>query len=310
MVVGCGFIGERIASGAVRRGLETSVLTRSPLDSRKAAAVAPAEVVVADAADRRTTHEVVAGADHVVFAAGGLMPAEAERAPVEDAWRSLPPLLAILEAVAATAGAMLTYISSGGTVYGEPRYVPVDEAHPTHPISSYGRTKLVAEAYVLSFAAAHRLKAQILRCANVYGEDQPPHRSQGAVAKFADHAVRGEPVVIFGDGSIVRDYVYVGDVVDAAFALRDSGCSGVVNIGAGRGNSLLEVVGLVELASGRRLTIEWREARPFDVQEIVLDISRLRRLVDYTPTSLEEGVARVVTHDAALISPSSRVVRR
>jgi UDP-glucose 4-epimerase len=298
LIVGCGFIGGRLARHTISRGLETVVVTRSEPGARTRSDLAGAEVIVADAADPAIIRSKIESGTHVVYAAGGLMPAESERNPALDAALTFPPLMNVLEALRPTRGTALTYISSGGTVYGQPRRLPCDEQHPTIPVSSYGRVKLTAEN-LCKYAAIRGLPVRVLRCANVYGEGQPADRGQGVVAVFAEHLLRNAPIVLFGDGEVVRDYVYVGDVVDVVFSLMEAPREPqVVNLGAGRGHTLNELIALIEDVSGRRLEVDRRPARSFDVSAIVLDIARLRALVGFEPTPLETGVARVLEAQA------------
>jgi UDP-glucose 4-epimerase len=295
LVIGCGFIGERFACELARRGEDTVVLTRSEPGAEKRTALGDAEVIVADAASP-LLGSAMRGVGHVIYAAGGLMPAESEQDPALDAALTLDPLRSVLDELAARASVTLTYISSGGTVYGRPRYLPVDEDHPTEPISAYGVNKLACERLVVAQAQRHRIDARILRCSNVYGETQPADRGQGAIATFIDHLRRSEPILLYGDGEVVRDYVHVSDVVNAALALieRPFEATTVLNVGSGVGHSLAEVIGSINEISDRSLEVERLPARAFDVREIVLDVSRLKGLIPFDPMPLEEGIRRVL----------------
>ena len=184
-------------------------------------------------------------------------------------------------------------LSSGGTVYGRPRYLPVDEEHPTEPISSYGIVRLACEKYVAMYSDRHQVPAQILRCSNVYGENQPAERGQGTIPTFLQRVLADEPLTVFGDGSIVRDYLYVGDLASAVLGLMDLPSEPrLLNVGSGEGASLNRLIDLVGDLTGKQVQIDRRAVRPFDVHEIVLDVSRLRSLIDFEPTSLEEGTRR------------------
>jgi UDP-glucose 4-epimerase len=307
-VVGCGFIGERLALAALRRGLHTVVLTRSEPAATKTV-LADVELLLGDAADVELVARAIAHVDAVLYAAGGLMPAASERDPGRDAGITYPPLLGVLEALRRNPHASFTYLSSGGTVYGQPRYLPVDEQHPTEPISAYGMLKLGGEDLACRYADAYALQVRILRCSNVYGERQPPDRGQGAVAVFAERIAHGEPIVLFGDGEVIRDYVYVDDVAEAALALLDAPSEQrVVNVGSGRGDSLNALIALFEAAAARRAVVERRAGRSFDVSEIVLDIARLKSLVPFEPTPLASGVERVLrAHGEARAGPAALV---
>jgi UDP-glucose 4-epimerase len=305
LVVGCGFIGTHFVRALHSLGVKTRVLTRSQPDETLQAVVGE-ELVIADAADAAAVENALAGVSHVVYAAGGLMPAESESDPVGDAALTFPPLIRVLESLRPDVS--FTFVSSGGTVYGEPRELPVDETHPTEPISAYGVIKLASEKLVNMYARREGFSARILRCSNVYGEGQPGDRGQGVVATFIAKLVSGEPACVYGDGRIVRDYVYVGDVVSAAMALMERPTHPViVNVGAGRGHSVSEIIATLEHAAGRELAIDYRPERDFDISEIVLDITRLRALTTFEPRPLAEGISSALAAaetQAAAESPS------
>ncbi len=294
-VIGAGFIGTHVAEGLLGAGFETTVINRSPLDGRKARLLDGARVAILDASARKLLAPQLADADHVVYCAAGLMPAESNIDPVTDAGLSLPPLLNVLSLLAERPGIGLTFLSSGGTVYGPSDSAFIDEEHPTEPVTSYGVMKLAAEKYVLLHRAMHGVPARVLRCSNVYGPDQPATRSQGAVAVFVDRIVRGEPVPLYGDGSIVRDFVFVADVVDVILRSLSAGDgSATLNVGSGAGASLAELIALIEQISGLRARIEPLPDRGFDVPRVVLDVTRARNELGFEPTSLEEGLRRTV----------------
>jgi UDP-glucose 4-epimerase len=255
----------------------------------------PLEVIAGDAADPRVLERVLDGVRHVVFCAGGLLPAASERDPELDARLTLEPLAAVLDALGRRPGVALTYLSSGGTVYGEPPSSPTPEEHPTRPIGSYGVLRLACER-MIERAREQGLRARVLRCATVYGEHQWPDRGQGAVVTFLRRVASGEPIFLFGDDDHVRDYLYAGDVARMVVALLDrTDGPAVLNVGSGRGTSLPELVALVEAQVGRAARVVRRPARPFDVRRIVLDVSRLRELVAFEPTPLETGIERTHT---------------
>ena len=301
-VIGVGFIGTHVAAGLLHAGFETTVINRSPLDERKGRLLSGARVAIFDASARKLLAPLLAEIDHVVYCASGLMPAESNIDPVTDAGLSLPPLLNVLSLLQERPRAGLTFLSSGGTVYGPSKAEFIDEQHATEPVTAYGVMKLASEKYVLLHRRMHALRARVLRCSNVYGPNQPASRSQGAIAVFLDRIVRGEPVPLYGDGSIVRDFVYVGDVVDAILrTLSVTDGSTTLNVGSGVGASLMEVIELIERVSGCRAIIEELADRGFDVPRVVLDITRARTELGFAPTALERGLRLTLTEGVATL---------
>lgn len=238
---------------------------------------------------------VLAGIEEVIYCIGGLQPAAAERDPELDAALLLKPLRNLVAALADRPGTTLTYLSSGGAVYGNPDQLPVTEDALPKPIGAYAAVRLAGERILCRAHQRYQLAVRILRCANVYGEHQPVDRGQGAVAVFLDRISRGQPIEVFGDGDIVRDYVYVADLVEViARLLGRRGGLTVLNVGSGSGTSVNELIGLLEAAVGRDAVVLPRPGRGFDVRRVVLDITRMRRLLAVDPLMLSEGITRLV----------------
>jgi UDP-glucose 4-epimerase len=277
----------------VAHGRPPVVLTRSRSQGEALATIDREDLHLGDAADADLVEAALEGIGHVAFCAGGLLPAASERDPGLDTELTLPPLLTVLAALRGRPEVTLTYLSSGGTAYGEPERLPVREEDATRPISSYGRLHLRCEAEIARHQHEHGLRARILRCATVYGEHQRPDRGQGAVATFLHRIEREDPIDLYGGGATIRDYVYAGDVARVLVALLDR-CEGpsILNVGAGRGTSLLELLRLVERQVGRPARVVPHPEREFDVHRIVLDTTRVHRLVDFEPTPLQAGIAR------------------
>jgi UDP-glucose 4-epimerase len=269
------------------------VLTRSRPDREVLALLDESRLHIGDAADPEVVERALDGIDHVAFCAGGLLPSASESNPDLDRRLTLKPVQAVLEALAERPGVTLTYLSSGGTVYGEPRRLPVQETDPTEPVSSYGELHLACEQEIERARGAGGLKARILRCSTVYGEYQRPDRGQGVIVTFLHRIERGEPIDIFGGGTTIRDYVYAGDVARAMVGLigTEAGPS-VVNVGSGGGTSLLEVLKMAEREAGKPAQVVQHEERGFDVHQIVLDTARLHELVELEITPLQVGIER------------------
>lgn len=269
------------------------MLTRSRPADEIAAALDPGDLHLGDAADPAAIERALEGCDRVVYSAGGLLPAASEEDPERDAELTLAPLRSVLEALRSRPDAALVYISSGGTVYGDPERLPVDESAPTDPRGSYGRLHLECEREIERHREQTGLSTRILRCSTVYGEHQRPDRGQGAIVTFLHRIERGDEIELYGAEETVRDYVYAGDVarVVADLLPREDGPR-VLNVAAGVGTSLRDLVGLAEELVGREANVREHPPRDFDVREIVLDVGRLRELTGFEPTPLRAGMER------------------
>lgn len=258
-----------------------------------------------DFAEHERTAAAAAGCSLVYHLIGGTSPAVSNLDPLDDL-ATLTGTVAFLDRLRAAPPRRLVFVSSGGTVYGVPRSLPIPEDAPTEPISAYGINKLAIEKYLHLYARLHGLDACVLRVANPFGERQVSRRQQGVVAAFMHAAVAGEPLTIWGDGAVVRDYVYVGDVVTALLRAGTAERLGsrIFNIGAGQGRSVRDVADAVEAVSGRRLERLFRPARPVDVPSVVLDVSRAREELGWVPaTPWEEALERTYRWNLADCEP-------
>jgi UDP-glucose 4-epimerase len=183
------------------------------------------------------------------------------------------------------------FASSGGAIYGEPKYLPADEEHKTNPISPYGVSKLAGEKYLNYYNHTHGLKTTCLRYANVYGERQDPLGEAGVISIFIDKALKGERPEIFGDGEKTRDYIHVSDIVSAN--LRAMKREGTFNVGTGVETSVNQLVEVLSAISGKKLNPVHIAERKGEVRRTVLSIEKAKRDLGWEPNlSLKDGMRR------------------
>jgi UDP-glucose 4-epimerase len=291
LLIGCGFIGSNIVEKLAELSCPPRVLTRSEPPAAVAGLLREGDLLLGDAQNQELLEGALDGIDHLIFSAGGLLPAASQENPELDAELTLGPVRTVLDALRSRPDISLTYLSSGGTVYGEPRSVPVDEGAPTAPVGAYGGLHLACEEAVLAHSHQHGTKARILRCSSVYGRHQHPDRGQGALVTFLNRIETGRPVELFGGGESVRDYIYAADVAEVVVRLLGTdGGPAVLNVGSGKGTSLLELLRIAEHQAGRQAEVIQHPPREFEVGRIVLDISRLQGLIGFQPTPLPCGV--------------------
>lgn len=199
----------------------------------------------------------------------------------------------LLEACRKNAIRRVIFMSSGGTVYGLPDNLPINESQATHPICAYGVTKLAAEKYLGLFRHLYGLETVIMRPSVPYGPGQDPAKRQGAIAVFLDRALRSEKITIWGDGSSLRDYFFVGDMVGPlirAMSIPPNSDS-VFNLGGHKAYTLSELISQIEQTLNLKLNVTFEPARNFDVPNLQLDCSRAKLKLDWRPdTGLEEGI--------------------
>jgi UDP-glucose 4-epimerase len=292
---GGGFIGSAIADRLLKDGHALRIFERPRVEPyRKFLSTESVEWITGDFSSVHDVSTAIDGVDTVLHLISTTLPKNSNDDPVYDVQSNLVATLQLLDAMVKKHVGKIVFISSGGTVYGNPVYVPVDENHPTEPRVSYGITKLAVEKYLLMYQDLHGIKANILRVANPYGERQRIETAQGAVGVFLNKAMRQEPIEIWGDGSVTRDYLHVSDVAEAfACAVAYSGKKSVFNISSGVGTSLNEMIGMLETHLGVAVSRRYLPGRPFDVPVNVLDNTLARIELDWVPqVGMLEGIVR------------------
>ena len=292
---GGGFIGSAIVDRLLKDGHELKIFERPRVEPyRKFSAEDNVEWVTGDLMSTHDVSLAVSGADIVFHLVSTTIPKSSNDDPVYDVQTNIVGSLQMLDAMVAKNVSKVIFISSGGTVYGNPVSLPINENHPTEPKVSYGVTKLAIEKYLLLYKHLYGIKVNILRVANPYGERQRIETSQGAVGVFLNNAIKGSPINIWGDGSTSRDYLYISDVAAAFSAAIDyDGDYSVFNISSGVGTSLHDLVRKIEHVLGHKITPNYQAGRPFDVKENVLDNSLAFSELGWKPmVDLDEGLHR------------------
>ena len=178
----------------------------------------------------------------------------------------------------------IVFISSGGTIYGLPNEIPTPESASTNPITSYGICKLTIEKYLNLYEHLYGIKSIILRVSNPFGPYQIAHKRQGVIAAFMQKTLENKPVEIWGDGTIIRDYIFIDDVIDSMIlAATYEGNNKIFNIGSGYGKSILEIIECIQEVSNSKTQIIYREGRNVDIPKSILDINRAQTELLWNP---------------------------
>lgn len=288
---GCGFIGSYIVDQLVAAGHSVRVFDRYP--ERFRPPVQGVDYTFGDFRDSMTLIEALVDVDVVYHLVSATFPGTAELDPQGDVRDNVLPTLRLMDAMEKYGVNRLLYLSSGGTVYGIPDTVPTPESHPLRPMNSYGIVKTAIEHYIELYRRTRGLRPVIIRPSNPYGPRQGHVGVQGVVTTFLNRVSRNEPIEIWGDGSVVRDYLYVDDLARLCVTAADSGKVGVYNGGSGQGTSLREIIEHIEQATGRPLNPVFKPARPVDVPRSVLDMSLVMDEFDWRwKTGLPEGIQK------------------
>jgi UDP-glucose 4-epimerase len=248
-----------------------------------------------DFSDSIAVANAIEGAEIVFHLLSGATPASANLDKVGDLTGSVVNTLRLLEACRTAGVRRVIFASSGGTVYGIPAIIPTPETSPTRPITAYGISKLTIENYLHLFEFLYGLEYRVLRIANPYGPYQLALKNQGVVAAFLRRALGGQPLEVWGDGSITRDYVFIEDVMSAfAAAATHEGPNRIFNIGSGQGLSLNEIIAAIGELVGQQPQVRYLPGRPVDVPVSILDVRRAAKELGWAPqTPFSAGLRRM-----------------
>jgi UDP-glucose 4-epimerase len=252
------------------------------------------EVVEADVRDKDAVARAVDGVDTVVHLAAFGSVVESVADPLENFDVNVRGTLTVLRAAAAAGVGKVVFASTGGAIMGNAA-PPVDETTLPWPISPYGASKLCGEAYCHAFAGSFGLPVVALRFANVYGP-LSDHK-KGVVTNFIKHARRREPIVVYGDGSASRDFLYVDDLCAGITAALEAPVEDeVLHLASGRETSISELARLIlELMDATELPIQYHDRRPGEVERTFASPVRAVERIGFRPAhSLEEGLRKTI----------------
>ena len=247
--------------------------------------------------DVRTLRHAVRGQEFVFHLISATIPEDSNRDPAADLAANVLSTVRLLEVCCKEGVKKVVFSSSGGTVYGIPSQVPIPESSPTEPISGYGISKLAIEKYLALFHRLYGLEYHICRISNIYGPFQRGNRRQGLVATTIRRALLQERVEIWGDGQVIRDFVYVDDVVAAMlYGCFYHGSYRVMNVGSGIGLTVNQVVHDIELVLNEGAIERLHHpGRTVDVPRNILDISLIQSETPWRPmVNWHEGLRRSI----------------
>jgi UDP-glucose 4-epimerase len=217
--------------------------------------------------------------------------------PIFDANINILGTINLLKNTVNTGVKKFMFASTGGAVYGEQKYFPADEEHPSNPLSPYGISKLAVEKYLYFYKTQYDLNYTILRYANIYGPRQNPFGEAGVVAIFSSKLLKGEQPVINGTGKQTRDYVFVGDVVKANLLTLNDNESEIYNIGTGTETDVNQLFALLNKITGKQKEEKHGPAAPGEQMRSVITSDKIFKKFNWRPsTSLEEGLKKTVEY--------------
>lgn len=296
---GAGFIGSHLVDALVEKGY--GVIVVDNLSSGKVSNLNSYALFYEQSVEDEEMMERIFSLhkpEYVFHLAAQASVAVSVREPSRDAKVNILGSLVLLEKSVKHGVKKFIFSSTGGAIYGEEvKVFPTPETEIPKPVSPYGIAKLCVEKYLEFFAREYGLKYTSLRYSNVYGPRQDPYGEAGVVAIFVERMLKDEPVLIYGDGEYVRDYVYVKDVVEANLLAMERGDNEVFNIGTGRGTTVNELFRMLKELTGYRRDPVYAPPRKGDVRKSVLDCRKAKEILGWEPkVSLEEGLAMTVEY--------------
>ncbi len=297
---GAGFIGSNLVDALVARGDDVAVIDNLATGKRENlehALANGAELIELDVRDAEAVAAAVerVGPETIFHLAAQIDVRKSVADPAHDSRVNVEGTINVLAAAQASGVRRLINTSTGGAIYGEGQILPAPEDHPVAPESPYGLSKFCAENYCALFTRLHGLSTVSLRYGNVYGPRQDPLGEAGVIAIFCGKLLDGGRPQIFGDGTQTRDYVFVGDVVDANLRAVESDATGAFNVGRGVATSVLDIVEALAAQSDNGFDADHLPARTGEVQHIALDPSRTKAELGWeAQVDLDQGLARTL----------------
>lgn len=286
---GAGFIGRHLADHLVRRGdVAVTVIDNESLGDRRHLDLDRVRFVAGDLRNRDDLRVALTGQDAVVHLAADTRVMDSIEDPGFNFENNVIGTFNLLELSRELGIRRIVAASTGGAILGDVT-PPVHEEMAPQPTSPYGASKLMLEGYLSAFSASYGLSGCALRFSNIYG---PRSFHKGSVvAAFYKKLLAGESLEVFGDGSQARDYLYIGDLVEAIWAAIDSDAEGAFQLGSGRPTTINELLDAMRRVTGREIEVDYRDFRPGEVRVTWCQVDKARRVLGFNPvTTLDDGL--------------------
>jgi len=291
---GGGFIGSHLCEALLIQGYNVRVFDKIGFDKKNIYHIInQIEIVEGDFNNIVNLKAALHDIEYIFHLISSTTPSISIENPIFDIETNLIPTINLLnESLKLHKLKKIIFLSSGGTVYGIPNIMPIPESHSTIPICPYGIIKNTIEHYLTLYERLFGIKCYIFRLSNPYGQRQNPYGNQGVISIFLNKVMSGQKLEIWGDGEVIRDYIYIKDVVELLVnSLEKETTNQIYNIGSGVGVSLNQVISTINRITLQNIYVEYQNNRSFDVPVNILDISLVKNDFNWAPiTSLEDGI--------------------
>lgn len=288
---GNGFIGSHLVDQLVSEGHEVTCFDRFSDDHTQYESPG-VNKFAGDIMNQYDIDKALQDQEYVFHFVSTTTPATAENDPTLDIKTNIIASVELFEKCVKHKIKRVFFASTGGAIYGEQQEGQVKETDPTWPFSPYAIGKLTIENYLRYFYKKFQLDYTVVRISNPYGTRQGLNKKQGVIPIFLRNLVEDLPLVVYGDGEMVRDYIYVKDAVRMISAIMQKPAKyHIYNIGAGEGHTINDLIARIEAVTGHKPKVTSTEAPSTFVKKVVLDTNRFVNEFNLSPsTSLDEGI--------------------
>lgn len=296
---GGGFIGANLVEELLNSGYKVKVFDQKNFSKANIQEyLHEIEIIEGDFSNISDVNKAMLEVDYIYHLISTTLPSTSLENMLYDIESNVIPTVQLLKSCIDKKIKKIVFVSSGGTIYGEPKFLPISENHAINPITSYGIVKNTIENYFQLYRKLWGLDCCIFRLSNPYGEKQNPKGIQGIIPVLLYKAINDEEIQIWGDGEVIRDYIYIKDVTKILVkSIAQLTPEVVYNLGSGKGTSINQLLAIVKKSMNANLRVKYLETRTFDVPANVLDITLLKKRFSFESTLLlETGVMQLYTH--------------
>ena len=291
---GSGFIGSHLAEALIKRDLNVKIFGDFKSGMRNIASIADRiEIIKGDFQNTSDLSLAMQDVDCIFHYISTTNPASSFDNPVYDIETNVISSVRMMEIALKNNVKKIIFPSTGGTIYGDARKIPISEDEPANPLNPYAISKLTIEKYLHYFFTQYGMDYLVLRYSNPYGERQNPLGNQGVIPIFLNKIRQNEAPQIFGDGYSLRDYIYIDDAISATMNVFDKRSNEkIFNVGSGNGTSINELIEIMNEVTGKEICPVYISDNKRYIKKIVLDISRIKKTGWSQKTGLREGITR------------------
>jgi UDP-glucose 4-epimerase len=291
---GNGFIGGHLVDQLVKHDHEVKVFDRFGTDFRNFEPSKKIEIIAGNFFNRADLGKALEDSQYVFHLVSTTTPATAENDPLIDIDTNVRMSIELFEECVAHKVKRIIFASTGGAIYGDVETgKPIDELTNPQPVSPYAIGKLTIEHYLRYFNRKFGIETLTFRISNPYGERHSPVNRQGVIPIFLHRIANDQPVTILGDGSMIRDYLYIGDVANLIAQTFQDAKQPLYNLASGQGVSINQLLDVIKKVTAKQIKTETKPKPPTFVQSVVLDINRFKDEFGLSPTtSLEDGISK------------------